>query len=275
MERSQIEEIFYGPPDQQRRFTQDFPVLPDVWIAYGAEPGGRCELLLTPHSRSDAATAAQALRERLKVEQALDLGPLHSPGERPRILFNESVVLANFSFCELMRVALPLTDWWRRTVAPLGNDWTREGVLSLIQAAAERKPGSAKGPGSDLRLLKKLIAIAGAIECDREARLPSDSPSPPLDPTVAANQSAAFTTLFQQLTNPAENRGLIWGISLNRPANTSVWRSRMAVKADAASRLFAVDTEGIRWAVLDTGIDARHPAFQRPPAKHGDGETPG
>jgi serine protease AprX len=60
---------------------------------------------------------------------------------------------------------------------------------------------------------------------------------------------------------------LIWGISLNRPASTSVWRSRMAVKADAASRLFDVNTDGIRWAVLDTGIDAKHPAFQPKNAK--------
>ena len=37
-------------------------VLPDVWIKYGANPGKRFELLLTPHSRSGAAAAAQALR---------------------------------------------------------------------------------------------------------------------------------------------------------------------------------------------------------------------
>jgi hypothetical protein len=42
MERARIEELFYGRPEHQRRFTQDFPILPDVWIAYGkakAEPG--------------------------------------------------------------------------------------------------------------------------------------------------------------------------------------------------------------------------------------------
>src|SRR6516164_3795639 len=103
MDRTQIEQIFYGQPDQQRRFTQDFPVLPDVWIAYGTEPGQRFELLLTPHSRSDAATAAQALRERLTAEKTVDLGGVswkaaHPGDQRARILFNESVVLANFSF---------------------------------------------------------------------------------------------------------------------------------------------------------------------------------
>jgi subtilisin family serine protease len=262
MDRTQIEQIFYGQPDQQRRFTQDFPVLPDVWIAYGTEPGQRFELLLTPHSRSDASTVAQALRERLTAEKAVALGELgwktaHRGDERARILFNESVVLANFSFWELMRVAMPLTDWWRRAVAPLGNDWIGEGVRAFIETDGDRKPGGPKGPGGDLRLLKKLIVIAGAIECEREGK-----PSGAADPTSPADQSAAFTRLFGRLTNPAENRGLIWGISLNRRASTSVWRSRKAIKADAANRVFDINTDGIRWAVLDTGIDAKHPAFQ-------------
>ena len=34
MERRDIEMLIYGDPEQQRRFTQDFPILPDVWIAY-------------------------------------------------------------------------------------------------------------------------------------------------------------------------------------------------------------------------------------------------
>jgi hypothetical protein len=34
------------------------------------------------------------------------------------------------------------------------------------------------------------------------------------------------------------------------------------VKADAASRVFPPNIEGLAWAVLDSGIDATHPAFQ-------------
>src|SRR5260370_16893153 len=102
MERTQIEQIFYGQPDQQRRFTQDFPVLPDVWIAYGTAPDKRFELLLTPHSRSDAAAAAQALRERLKAEQAVDLGAIACKAppparQPPPIPFTTSLLLPNFS----------------------------------------------------------------------------------------------------------------------------------------------------------------------------------
>jgi serine protease AprX len=70
--------------------------------------------------------------------------------------------------------------------------------------------------------------------------------------------------LFGALPPPEPSaRSLVWSVSLNRPASASVWRSRLTVKADAAARLFDSQTAGIRWAVLDTGIDARHPAFKR------------
>lgn len=53
----------------------------------------------------------------------------------------------------------------------------------------------------------------------------------------------------------------IFIISLNRPATQSLYESRATTKADAASRLFEVDTTGITFAVIDGGIDAQHPAF--------------
>jgi hypothetical protein len=68
MKRDQIEELFYGKPEHQRRFTQDFPILPDVWIEYGQEPGKRVEALLTPHHESDAPTMARLLPGRLEVD---------------------------------------------------------------------------------------------------------------------------------------------------------------------------------------------------------------
>jgi hypothetical protein len=62
MQREAIEDLIYGGANQRRRFTQDFPVLPDVWIGYGMESRKRLELLLTPHTRSDAPSLTRALR---------------------------------------------------------------------------------------------------------------------------------------------------------------------------------------------------------------------
>jgi serine protease AprX len=263
--RERIEEIFYGRPEQQRRFTQDFPILPDVWISYGTAPAARIELLLTPHNESNAAVAAKAVRDRLAADRKAGtrwqaahpgLGP-------PRVMFNESVILAELSLWELLRDVLPLTDWWMRVITPFGEDWSHD---SLVRTAARLSdtstPDASMGRSTDVRLLVKLIRIAGSLESERRGKpiADVDVDKPTLDPS----EIEVFADLFDGFAPPSPtDSGVLWSVSLNRRASTSIWRSRLTVKADAAGRLFDAKTSGIRWAVLDTGIDARHPAFKR------------
>jgi hypothetical protein len=154
MERREIETLIYGNPEHQRRFTQDFPVLPDVWIAYAEKlqhPDGikkhqhRIELLLTPHTRCDAATVARALKERLEQEQSWlkNYRKKHPPAAKDsaaslKILLNESVVFANFTFEELIRLAMPLTDWWKCNIADCIGDekWTRKAIEEFVRIVA-------------------------------------------------------------------------------------------------------------------------------------------
>lgn len=263
MRREQVEELFYGKPERQRRFTQDFPILPDVWIEYGEAPRSRVDVLLTPQHEFDAATLARALRRRLKDDRELEGGKRWSdehPGlGNARVLFNESVVLASLSFWELLRSAMPLTDWWRRVVTPFGPDWSYKAVKDFAHWASTGLPSTF--PGTDPTLLKKLIRIVGSIESERKGG--SISPESLARPTLTDPEVDVFANVFAGLAEPGEDAGVLWSISLNRPASTSVRRSRLTVKADAASRLFETKTSGIRWAVLDTGIDARHPALCR------------
>jgi serine protease AprX len=265
MKAEEIERIFYGERNQEHRFTQDFPILPDVWIAYGEEPNKRIGLLLTPHTRSDASKLCTALRERLRAEREAE--PIESnpwsgahqntPG-RPRLLFNESVVLAEFSFYELVRLALPLSDWWQRTVMPLAISRSTEELEALGLPASLREPVTQKREKrqGETKLIEKLVEIVGRIEYER---LNPGAGEPPSE----GQKKAAFTQLLYGLTPAGEGAGSLWSVSRNRPASTSLWRSRLAVKADAASLLFNLKCDGIRWAVLDTGIDATHPAFYR------------
>jgi serine protease AprX len=253
MRRETIEHLFYGRPEQQRRFTQDFPVLPDVWIEYGKDPNARIEVLLTPHNESDAPTVARVLRERLAAEANA------SGSTGGHVLYNESVVMAALTFPQLLRCALPLTAWWQRAVAPAHATWTRPALELLAQRLAEFRPG-APVISTDPRLLLKLIRIVGAIELERQGAEPHDVK---LDGAPSPSEVAAFASLFDRLPEPGEDSGILWSISLNRRASSSVWRSRLTVKADAAARLFEAKSAGIRWAVLDTGIDATHPAFAR------------
>jgi len=268
MDRNEIERLIYGEPEQQRRFTQDFPILPDVWLEFAKNPNQRMGLLLTPHSRTHAAALAKALRQRLEQEQApieeyRSAHPRKITGnERPRILFNEAVVFVDFTFEEVIRVAIPLTDWWSISVAKLAAD-----VKSISEFVAKMRDSSlAKQMNADPRLLSKMIKIVGAIEFNRDERPVDAMPESARevkDEQPSKAEATAFEALLVGLTKPYEDRGLLYSISRNREAKTSVWRSRMAVKADAAARLFQVDTSGIRWAVLDTGVDATHPAFFR------------
>ena len=252
MRRETIEHLFYGRPEQQRRFTQDFPVLPHVWIEYGKDPKARIEVLLTPHNESDAPTVARVLRERLAAEA-------NATGSTGHVLYNESVVMAALTFPQLLRCALPLTAWWQRAVAPAHATWTRPALELLAQRLAESRPG-APVITTDPRLILKLIRIVGAIELERQGAQPQDVK---LDGAPSPSEVAAFASLFDQLPEAGDDSGILWSISLNRRASTSVWRSRLTVKADAAARLFEAKSAGIRWAILDTGIDATHPAFAR------------
>ncbi len=55
----------------------------------------------------------------------------------------------------------------------------------------------------------------------------------------------------------------LWSVGLNRKATLAVWHSRNTVKSDVSERSFQCDCTGLRWAIIDTGIDAKHPAFRR------------
>jgi len=116
MNRKEIEGIVYGagPGKRRARWTQDSPILLDVWVAYAEHPGeSRQELLLTPHQDSSPEELCGRLRERLqkRPEWQADSGDFGSG--TPFLLFNESVVLANLTLAELVEDVLPLSDWWR------------------------------------------------------------------------------------------------------------------------------------------------------------------
>src|SRR5688572_24723965 len=76
-------------PVRGRRFTQDTPILPEVWIAYATarDPSDRQDLLLTPNADSSISELVRHLRR----------GLAELRGEDPRrtfVAYNESHVRA-------------------------------------------------------------------------------------------------------------------------------------------------------------------------------------
>lgn len=71
------------------------------------------------------------------------------------------------------------------------------------------------------------------------------------------------STFYQQLETEVFSTKHYFLVSLDRKARMSSTDAIKTIKADAAERVFEVSTDKINWAIIDSGIDARHPAFRK------------
>lgn len=243
--RRKLRELIFGTAGY-RRFTQDSPVMPDVWLLYGENPTEAHDLLLTPHADASAAKLGQALREAVDRRGA----------GADRVAYNEAYVAATLDLAELLQLALPLTKWWSDYVWR-GHDQPSPGRLDDPSVRNELRRRCELPVGSELPDdaispdLVWLVRLVGSIAVGTDEA--------PLDAAV----EAAARLLHGADPPPPDRSWLLWRVSQNREATTTIAKSLLAVKADAATRLFDLDCRNLRWAVIDSGIDATHPAFRR------------
>jgi hypothetical protein len=112
--------------------------------------------------------------------------------------------------------------------------------------------------------LIQLVQIAAAVLVSRNKGQPSENTG-----ELVAAVDLVRRSLLQALRN-VPGQPTIWTVSTNRLATVSLWRSRETIKADAAILVFNVVCDQICWAVVDSGVDATHPAFKRHDANAGD-----
>lgn len=263
IERDALERLIYrnGGP---KRFTQDSPVMPDVWFEFGTNPNGRVDLLLNPHYQASPGRVAKLLEDRLLIEQKSKSAAKFGCDEKGGydIAYNQSTVVVRLCFHELVRVVLPLTTWWTKYVW-LDNGKQIKAFLEdkrIRDAIARHLAGDEDEPliehvDPQVFWMMKVIGTIGAVaQNNTKGR------------KVAITAKAiiqACVDLVTDLQQPDEVKPPpVWSITKNREASVSVWRSTMAVKADAARRLFEINCSNLTWAVMDSGIDARHPAFR-------------
>ena len=297
LHRDLMEQLLFGI-GRARRFTQDSPVLPDVWLEYAKQPADEVDragparrrsagdaeelfppvkLLLTPYREVTAGEVRRIVRERLPTERRTAAWGAfgHRPEPLPRVVYNQSIVAATLHFEDLIRVVLPMTEWWHR----LTRDWS---VDDLEERASQRWLAQAikdpehlpidPGPGSVKRRLRVrsdllwMIRVVGALGIVRQGgRLPRSFTE--TKEGVAAATEADWLVLVRSVAElvrgvASEPRAMVHSVSLNREASPTVARSTLAIKADAARRLFDISCRDLTWAVIDSGIDARHIAFR-------------
>jgi len=260
--------------DQLRRYTQDSPVMPDVWLKFGKAPSRPVDLLLEPYAGATTAELAAAVDARLPDARA-----------RMRLAYNQSHVAVELTFVQMLRCVLPLSSWWQNDVWPdiplptsLPPSAERERVLTAGALIRERREDIIAGLRAPMReqgrrplrpaelpgALVWFVGLAGRIQWEL-TRPPADErpeDKSPRDPTYDELVDAVAELLGDVPLLSAGDGPLLWAINRNRPARPALWRSRNTVKADAATLLFDLHCADLCWAIIDSGIDADHPAFK-------------
>jgi hypothetical protein len=278
------------------RLTQDSPILPEVWLTFAQNPSEPHDVLITPHLDARAGQIAVELRSAVRRRRDKlshvyngDVRVAHMPG----------IIAARLYFDELIRLVLPRTPWWRTKIGTIKAALRKK--RKTVRAASKRKSQALFPlTGEDRRLIAQHIppevSPPGMASITRHDDLPLDFVGvvaiTGLILLAITNGSHAqpsnlelidaFASLFDDWPLPDDDyentsdrqasqrdtevetgllRRSVWRVSNNRPTEPAINRSTLAVKADAARRLFNVSCRDIRWAVIDSGIDATHPAF--------------
>jgi serine protease AprX len=278
LDRNLMEQLMFGT-GRVRRFTQDSPILPDVWLEYLKEPEA-VKLLLTPFREASAGDVRREILRRLpgarKAAEWKAFG--HAPEPLPRVVYNQTTVAATLYFEDLLRVILPMTDWWAHLDDQLKIERVQDREVQKFLAKAVQDPehahaipaGVAGAPNVYLpSALLWMIRVAGMLAIVLRGK--------PIPKGFRGEGGAAeakdrdwqlvvkaAADLIRGVT-PGDPKARIYSVSLNREATPTISRSTLAVKADAARLLFNISCSSLAWAIVDCGIDASHPAFHKRP----------
>jgi len=283
--REFFEKLVYKT-EGRRRFTQQSPVMPEVWIQYGMHPGLQQDLLMVPHKRCTPADLSRGIKGRRKEDQGKK-GParfrLIDKHRRPAgIAHNQNAVVATLWFDELVRAVLPLSEWWRDSIAGIHS---RQDDDRLPGAVGDKKrlvadvvkawsdTGETDLLNPDVLWLARVAGLIAYISTKQGRKLLAEAGSEDeqvrflkglREKSSYKKRAGALVDLLDGIEPVFYGKDYpLYTVNLNRKTSQALNDSVAAVKADASNRVFRVKGEGIRWAVIDSGIDARHVAFRK------------
>jgi hypothetical protein len=223
--------LFGGEERRRRRYTQDTPVLPEVWFAFAAKPEARQDLLITPLEDTSANALLRELLDAMDEAAAIAAEPVALRG----------FVALKLTFLEFVQLILPRTQWAREVL--------ERGQPTLSKRASEARRGRAT-QADDIQFLHLL----GAIELQRQADVDADQGR-------TSDAIELGIGLLTPMIKARPGQASVWRVALNRRLDLSDEQARSTVKGDAAFRVFDARCADITWAVVDSGIDTEHDAF--------------
>lgn len=289
-----VESILYGT-GSQRRFTHDSPIQLDVWAQLFEDPGAELDLLLLPWQDVPPIKAAQGLRKSMESDRFRE----------GAITYNRRVLAARLPLEAIVDHILPLMGWYTKLKSPESGATPKAAEIPIPRGRRRRRSGPALPDAVHLwddvdctnmtaavkRMrdgvgIEKLYPFPQLLAFIRMAGLifdrldHSDGDEEALFEALWGADKDAFIAARNEITErilrgwksrgrsslPAPSEvALIYSITRNRPARLALYQSVKTVKGDAAASLFSIDCSGLTWAVMDSGIDAAHPAFLKDP----------
>jgi serine protease AprX len=268
--RSMVELVLLGPTNDRRQL-QDSPVLGDVWIAFAAKPAVPMDLLITPHMERPAGPVAVLIADRIRK-----LKLRREKGQEAHVAYLQGLVAARLFFREVLRVIVPMTQWWRdrkvqdglRAYTPKKLGPRIQAIIKWAQAKDEDTQAKLAEAFADFTALDRYVALAGIIlwagTQDKKAMASGGGIGGLIAKIRGPNAIVEkLHELFDEILRDSfPKEAQIWQVSLNRKAMPALERSVPAVKGDAARTLFNVKCDDIRWAIMDSGIDGTHDVFK-------------
>ena len=259
MEREELTAIFYGDEERPAVWATDCPIRFDVWYEFARDgsaprPARRVEVIIAVTEEHGPRRVLEWLKDRATAPQAA-FEPIAAGG---------FVCAADVGAADAG--GGPLTNLARvAEMAPSAS------VAANHPPAAGHPPPSAGEPFLDADNQELLPYVTWLPAAHRRHAGRSLSPFGRRQPSPRAGPRAARarSAVEDPAAPPKDDRSRsgppaatsILSVTTNRTASPAVTRSRRTIKADAAEQLFSVDCSAIGWAVVDSGIDAGHPAF--------------
>jgi serine protease AprX len=281
-------------PDVWLRYIRVAEKIADSTIDRSKARSDLVDLLLTPWSGVRPGQIAKRLRDRLNPSIAAKQvrAGQNNRLATARIALSDSRVVACANFVTLVRHVVPLSGWWQRLFqkkmgTEVGPTTETERFDDVFKRVVDYVKKTRRPAGPDIELSRyaalvgfvALLQEAGSRSAVRNLAELAHRLGPPTADTEVESEErrrdltekevALLLRVYERAgrllrpsdgLNDADTKG-VYLISLNRSAAQTLFESRATVKADAAHRVFDINTAGIVFAVIDGGIDATHPAF--------------
>ena len=262
LERKDLETLLLES-ERRRRFTQDSPIFADVWLKYYKDgPDERQDLLLEPHHRTPVADA----------RQSCPLSGSATCEADHRLAYAGEYVAVRAHAARAARRRAAAVD----VVAQPAAGPRHGSVFEHLEDVRRRRHADAREPAaSRSRSRRRTTSCAWLAPRGRalltDASVRGGGRAEDLDDAAHAHAARARRARPPEGRRAGPSAAAVVGEPQPPGAGDAVAIARRRSRRTPRFACSRRDVEGLAWAVVDSGIDATHPAFLR---RGKDGKVP-